>query len=109
LDEEVFLGKQLHFTCIFLGPWWLLHLSELGLYSFKVVKAFVVRTEEYADADEEALIKELQDHTKQTTAPYKYPRKVGSSGRHIINSVAASTFSIIFWQGRTNKCPNIIV
>lgn len=42
----------------------------------EVVKAFIVKTEEYADADEAALIKEIQDHTKQTTAPYKYPRKI---------------------------------
>ncbi|MFP3361301.1 acyl--CoA ligase, partial [Planococcus sp. SIMBA_143] len=25
---------------------------------------------------DEALIKELQDHVKETTAPYKYPREI---------------------------------
>jgi acyl-coenzyme A synthetase/AMP-(fatty) acid ligase len=27
-------------------------------------------------APSEALVKELQDHVKQTTAPYKYPREI---------------------------------
>jgi len=40
----------------------------------EVVKAFVVLGEGY-DADE-ALAKELQDHVKSSTAPYKYPRKI---------------------------------
>jgi len=37
-----------------------------------VVKAFVVLAEGYQAS--EALIRELQDHVKSTTAPYKYPR-----------------------------------
>ncbi len=37
-----------------------------------VVKAFVVLTKEYEGSDE--LTKEIQDHVKKTTAPYKYPR-----------------------------------
>ena len=37
-----------------------------------VVKAFVVLAEGYEPSDE--LAKELQDHVKTTTAPYKYPR-----------------------------------
>jgi acyl-coenzyme A synthetase/AMP-(fatty) acid ligase len=40
----------------------------------EVVKAFVVLAEGY-DADE-ALAKELQEHVKNSTAPYKYPRKI---------------------------------
>jgi len=40
----------------------------------QVVKAFVVLRE--AVEDEAALIKELQNHTKHQTAPYKYPRKI---------------------------------
>lgn len=40
-----------------------------------VVKAFVVLREQ-APAQQEALIKELQNHVKQLTAPYKYPRKI---------------------------------
>ena len=40
----------------------------------QVVKAFVVLREPVED--EEALIKELQTHSKYHTAPYKYPRKI---------------------------------
>lgn len=39
-----------------------------------VVKAFVVLQEGVEGSD--ALIKELQHHVKQMTAPYKYPRKI---------------------------------
>lgn len=39
-----------------------------------VVKAFLVLTKEYEGSDE--LTKEIQDHVKKTTAPYKYPRLV---------------------------------
>ncbi|XP_067329328.1 acyl-coenzyme A synthetase ACSM3, mitochondrial-like [Anolis sagrei] len=42
----------------------------------EVVKAFVVLAPNYVSHDQEALIKELQDHVKKVTAPYKYPRKV---------------------------------
>ncbi|XP_044289076.1 acyl-coenzyme A synthetase ACSM3, mitochondrial-like isoform X2 [Varanus komodoensis] len=42
----------------------------------EVVKAFVVLAPDYASHDPEALIKELQDHVKKVTAPYKYPRKI---------------------------------
>ncbi len=40
----------------------------------QIVKAFVILREEAED--EAALIKELQDHSKRHTAPYKYPRKI---------------------------------
>jgi acyl-coenzyme A synthetase/AMP-(fatty) acid ligase len=40
----------------------------------EVVKAFVVLTPGYTPS--EALVKELQDHVKAVTAPYKYPRKL---------------------------------
>lgn len=40
----------------------------------QVVKATVVLSKEYKDKAGEELIKELQNHVKQTTAPYKYPR-----------------------------------
>ena len=40
----------------------------------QVVKATVVLAKGYAPSDE--LIKELQNHVKKTTAPYKYPRIV---------------------------------
>lgn len=40
----------------------------------EVVKAFVILAPGYEAGDE--LIKELQEHVKMTTAPYKYPRKI---------------------------------
>ncbi len=40
--------------------------------------AVIMLTKSYKTADEATLIKELQEHVKKTTAPYKYPRKVGS-------------------------------
>jgi len=40
----------------------------------EVVKAFVILTPGYTPSDE--LRKALQDHVKQVTAPYKYPRKI---------------------------------
>lgn len=39
-----------------------------------IVKAFVVLREGYQGSPE--LVKELQDHVKKTTAPYKYPREI---------------------------------
>ncbi|XP_046581928.1 acyl-coenzyme A synthetase ACSM3, mitochondrial-like [Haliotis rubra] len=44
----------------------------------EIVKAFVVLTSKYkgVDTDMEKLGRELQDHVKQSTAPYKYPRKI---------------------------------
>jgi acetyl-CoA synthetase len=38
----------------------------------QVVKATIVLASGYAGS--ESLIKEIQEHVKQTTAPYKYPR-----------------------------------
>jgi acetyl-CoA synthetase len=40
----------------------------------EIVKAFVILAKGYAPS--EALIKELQDHVKRVTAPYKYPRAI---------------------------------
>ena len=40
----------------------------------QVVKATVVLTKDYKDKASDELRKELQDHTKKITAPYKYPR-----------------------------------
>jgi acyl-coenzyme A synthetase/AMP-(fatty) acid ligase len=39
-----------------------------------VVKAFVILAPNYKPSD--ALVKEIQDYVKKTTAPYKYPRKI---------------------------------
>lgn len=40
----------------------------------EVVKAFVILAPGFSGNDE--LVKELQDHVKKVTAPYKYPRKI---------------------------------
>ncbi|OPZ96807.1 MAG: Acetyl-coenzyme A synthetase [Bacteroidetes bacterium ADurb.Bin416] len=40
----------------------------------QVVKATVILSNEYKDKAGEALVKTLQEHVKQVTAPYKYPR-----------------------------------
>lgn len=40
----------------------------------QVVKATIVLSKEYRDKAGDELAKELQDHVKQVTAPYKYPR-----------------------------------
>lgn len=40
----------------------------------QVVKATIVLTKQYKDKGDEALVKELQEYVKKSTAPYKYPR-----------------------------------
>ncbi|MDR1981332.1 MAG: AMP-binding protein [Tannerellaceae bacterium] len=40
----------------------------------QVVKATVVLAKDYKEREGEALVKEIQDHVKKVTAPYKYPR-----------------------------------
>ena len=42
----------------------------------QVVKATIVLAKEYKDKAGQELVKELQDHVKRVTAPYKYPRVV---------------------------------
>ncbi|CAN2390063.1 acyl-CoA synthetase medium-chain family member 3 [Pristimantis euphronides] len=42
----------------------------------EVVKAFIVLSPSYTAHDQETLIKELQEHVKKVTTPYKYPRKI---------------------------------
>ncbi|XP_012591541.1 acyl-coenzyme A synthetase ACSM2B, mitochondrial-like isoform X1 [Microcebus murinus] len=42
----------------------------------EVVKAFVVLAPEFLSRDRDQLTKELQQHVKSVTAPYKYPRKM---------------------------------
>ena len=43
----------------------------------QVVKATIILAKEYRDyPDKEALIKEIQNHVKKVSAPYKYPRVV---------------------------------
>lgn len=41
-----------------------------------MVKAFIVLSPTYSSQDPEKLTRELQEHVKRVTAPYKYPRKV---------------------------------
>jgi acetyl-CoA synthetase len=40
------------------------------------VKATIVLSKDYKDKAGEALVKEIQNHVKRVTAPYKYPRIV---------------------------------
>ena len=42
----------------------------------QVVKATIVLSASYKNRAGEELVKEIQDHVKKTTAPYKYPRVV---------------------------------
>ncbi|MBM6882255.1 MULTISPECIES: AMP-binding protein [Bacteroides] len=42
----------------------------------QVVKATIILAKDYKDKAGDALIKELQDHVKRVTAPYKYPRVI---------------------------------
>ena len=42
----------------------------------QVVKATIVLSKDYKGKEGPELIKEIQDHVKRTTAPYKYPRVV---------------------------------
>lgn len=47
-------------------------------FSAQVVKAFVVLAAPFKSSNREKLTAELQDHVKNSTAPYKYPRKAGA-------------------------------
>ncbi len=42
----------------------------------QVIKATIVLAKEYKDKAGDDLVKEIQNHVKRTTAPYKYPRVV---------------------------------
>ncbi|MDR1381877.1 MAG: AMP-binding protein [Tannerella sp.] len=42
----------------------------------QIVKATIVLSKEYADRAGDELVKEIQEHVKRVTAPYKYPRIV---------------------------------
>lgn len=48
-------------------------------FTLQVVKAFVVLSPTFSSTDLKSLTRDLQDHVKKTTAPYKYPRKVNTS------------------------------
>ena len=42
----------------------------------QLVKATIVLAKEYRERKGEDLVKELQNHVKKVTAPYKYPRVI---------------------------------
>lgn len=42
----------------------------------QIIKATIVLTEEYRERADDSLIKEIQEHVKNVTAPYKYPRLI---------------------------------
>ncbi len=42
----------------------------------QIVKATIVLADDWKDKAGEDLVKELQNHVKRTTAPYKYPRQI---------------------------------
>ena len=42
----------------------------------QVVKATIVLSKEYENRAGDELVKEIQNHVKRVTAPYKYPRVV---------------------------------
>ena len=44
----------------------------------QVVKAFIMLSEAYKNADTNTLTREIQEHVKTVTAPYKYPRKAST-------------------------------
>jgi 2-aminobenzoate-CoA ligase len=39
-----------------------------------IIKAFIILNSKFEPSDE--LIKDIQNHTKKTIAPYKYPRRI---------------------------------
>lgn len=72
---------SLHKHLLFKPYNWLpLTLSLRSGSELQVVKAFIVLTPQFLSHDTDQLTKELQEHVKSVTAPYKYPRKV-SEGR----------------------------
>ncbi|MBR1840444.1 MAG: AMP-binding protein, partial [Prevotella sp.] len=40
----------------------------------QIVKASIILTDAYVDKQSDMLVRELQEHVKRETAPYKYPR-----------------------------------
>ncbi|MFC1956996.1 AMP-binding protein [Chloroflexota bacterium] len=65
----------------------------------EVVKAFVVLKQGYQPS--EALVKNIQDHVKKVTAPYKYPRKiefVASLPKTISGKIRRSELKTAEWK-----------
>ena len=53
-----------------------IHNTAFMYLMLKVVKAFVVLKDDHKHRDHDELMEELQNHVRNSTAPYKYPRKV---------------------------------
>ncbi|UKI15312.1 MAG: hypothetical protein L6V85_04490 [Clostridiales bacterium] len=69
----------------------------------QIVKATIVLTKNYQPSDE--LIKELQNHVKKVTAPYKYPRIVEFVKELPKNDVGQK--SAVWKSAKTTKNSNI--
>lgn len=69
--------------------------SSLALILLQVVKAFVVLAPQFLSRDPEQLTRELQQHVKSVTAPYKYPRKVRALAPQIEGEMASSHISLL--------------
>ena len=52
----------------------------------------ITLTEQHKNKDKQSLIQELQAHVKNTTAPYKYPRKVSLSAMIVLLSIDTENF-----------------
>uniref|UniRef100_H0V267 medium-chain acyl-CoA ligase n=1 Tax=Cavia porcellus TaxID=10141 RepID=H0V267_CAVPO len=67
----------------------------------EVVKAFVVLTPHFLSHDKDQLTKELQQHVKTVTAPYKYPRKlefVSDLPKTIIGKISRQKLRVMEWK-----------
>lgn len=57
----------------------------------------MVLSDAFSSSDCESLARDLQEHVKKTTAPYKYPRKVNASGETKPEHSSINLREIIFW------------
>ncbi|KAM5227730.1 acyl-coenzyme A synthetase ACSM2B, mitochondrial-like [Ctenodactylus gundi] len=67
----------------------------------EVVKAFVVLDPQFQSRDQDQLTKELQQHVKSVTAPYKYPRKlefVSDLPKTITGKIARAKLRALEWK-----------
>ena len=79
MPSLVFLRKlktlQCGIVCLCLFSLILFHVFSDEIRG-QVVKATIVLAKEYKARTGEELVKELQNHVKKVTAPYKYPRVI---------------------------------